>query len=106
MPGVDGIRGRWERDKLTIAEVCAVLGISHRTLYEWRAKRRAPRMHHAAGRQPPRSPFRIPAVAACPLARQAMTTDTSGQTYISFYGKAARFLPEKEAIIPPAEFWT
>jgi excisionase family DNA binding protein len=32
-----------ERDKLTIAEVCADLGISRRTFYEWRAKGRAPR---------------------------------------------------------------
>lgn len=30
-------------DKLTIAEVCADLGISRRTFYEWRAKGRAPR---------------------------------------------------------------
>jgi excisionase family DNA binding protein len=30
-------------DKLTIAEVCADLGISRRTFYEWRAKQRAPR---------------------------------------------------------------
>ena len=31
-----------QRDKLTIAEVCADLGISRRTFYEWRAKHRAP----------------------------------------------------------------
>jgi excisionase family DNA binding protein len=43
MPGVDQIRGSRERDKLTIAEVCADLGISRRTFYEWRAKGRAPR---------------------------------------------------------------
>ena len=43
MPGVDGIPGRRERDKLTIAEVYADLGISRRTFYEWRAKGRAPR---------------------------------------------------------------
>jgi excisionase family DNA binding protein len=30
-------------DKLTIAEVCADLGISRRTFYEWRAKKRAPK---------------------------------------------------------------
>jgi DNA-binding transcriptional regulator YiaG len=42
MPGVDEIRGLRERDKLTIAEVCADLGVSRRTLYEWRAKGRAP----------------------------------------------------------------
>jgi predicted DNA-binding transcriptional regulator AlpA len=29
---------RRERDKLTIAEACADLGISRRTFYEWRAK--------------------------------------------------------------------
>ena len=43
MPGLDDARGRRERDKLTIAEVCADLGISRRTFYEWRAKGRAPR---------------------------------------------------------------
>ena len=43
MPGPDDVRGRRERDKLTIAEVCADLGISRRTFYEWRAKGRAPR---------------------------------------------------------------
>jgi predicted DNA-binding transcriptional regulator AlpA len=32
-----------QRDKLTIAEVCADLGISRRTFYEWRAKNRAPK---------------------------------------------------------------
>jgi excisionase family DNA binding protein len=42
MPGVDQIRSR-ERDKLTVAEVCADLGISRRTFYEWRAKGTAPR---------------------------------------------------------------
>lgn len=30
-------------DKLTIAELCADLGISRRTFYEWRAKGKAPR---------------------------------------------------------------
>ena len=43
MPGADQLRGSRERDKLTIAEVCADLGISRRTFYEWRAKGRAPR---------------------------------------------------------------
>jgi excisionase family DNA binding protein len=43
VPGIDGSRGARERDKLTIAEVCADLGISRRTFYEWRAKGRAPR---------------------------------------------------------------
>jgi excisionase family DNA binding protein len=43
MPGVDKTRGSRERDKLTIAEVCADLGISRRTFYEWRAKNRAPK---------------------------------------------------------------
>jgi len=42
MPGVNDIRGRRERDKLTIAEVCADLGISRRTFYEWRVKGKAP----------------------------------------------------------------
>ena len=31
------------RDTLTVAEICADLGISRRTFAEWRAKRRAPR---------------------------------------------------------------
>jgi excisionase family DNA binding protein len=43
MPGVDEVRSSRDRDKLTIAEVCADLGISRRTFYEWRAKGRAPR---------------------------------------------------------------
>jgi predicted DNA-binding transcriptional regulator AlpA len=43
MSGLDDVRGRRERDKLTIAEVCADLGISRRTYYEWRAKGREPR---------------------------------------------------------------
>jgi predicted DNA-binding transcriptional regulator AlpA len=43
MPGLDDVRDRRERDKLTIADVCADLGISRRTFYEWRAKGRAPR---------------------------------------------------------------
>jgi excisionase family DNA binding protein len=43
VPSADQLRGSRERDKLTIAEVCADLGISRRTFYEWRAKGRAPR---------------------------------------------------------------
>jgi excisionase family DNA binding protein len=39
----DHARTARERDKLTIAELCADLGISRRTFYEWRAKGRAPR---------------------------------------------------------------
>jgi excisionase family DNA binding protein len=30
-------------EKLTLAQVCAELGISRSTFYEWRAKRKAPR---------------------------------------------------------------
>jgi predicted DNA-binding transcriptional regulator AlpA len=30
-------------DKLSVADVCADLGISRRTFYEWRAKGRAPK---------------------------------------------------------------
>jgi predicted DNA-binding transcriptional regulator AlpA len=30
-------------DKLTVADICADLGISRRTFYEWRAKGKAPR---------------------------------------------------------------
>ena len=105
MASVDQLRGTRERDKLTIVEVCADLGISRRTVYEWRAKGRAPRVQHAAERQPPRPPVRIPTVAARPLARQAMTTDTRGQTCMFFYGKASRFFSEQKAIILPEEFW-
>jgi len=43
MADPDVVRGARERDKLIIAEVCADLGISRRTFYEWRAKGRAPR---------------------------------------------------------------
>ena len=39
----DLVRGSRERDKLTIAEVCADLGVSRRTFYEWRAKGKAPK---------------------------------------------------------------
>jgi excisionase family DNA binding protein len=42
MLGVEN-RAAQHRDKLTIAEVCADLGISRRTFYEWRAKNRAPK---------------------------------------------------------------
>jgi predicted DNA-binding transcriptional regulator AlpA len=34
---------RAQRDTLTVSEICDDLGISRRTFYEWRAKRRAPR---------------------------------------------------------------
>jgi len=34
----DDTRRTPQRDKLTIAEVCADLGISRSTFYEWRAK--------------------------------------------------------------------
>jgi predicted DNA-binding transcriptional regulator AlpA len=43
MASADQVRAAQERDKLTIAEVCADLGISQRTFYEWRAKGKAPR---------------------------------------------------------------
>jgi len=43
MPGADEVRSLRERDKLTIAEVCADLGISRRTFYEWRMKNKAPK---------------------------------------------------------------
>lgn len=36
-------RSSGSRDKLTLAEVCAELGISRSTFYDWRAKRKAPR---------------------------------------------------------------
>jgi len=43
MPAADQTHRSRERDKLTIAEVCADLGISRRTFYEWRMKNRAPK---------------------------------------------------------------
>jgi predicted DNA-binding transcriptional regulator AlpA len=43
VPSADEVGNRRERDKLTIAEVCADLGISRRTFYEWRAKNKAPK---------------------------------------------------------------
>ena len=43
MPAADQTHRSRERDKLTIVEVCADLGISRRTFYEWRMKNRAPR---------------------------------------------------------------
>jgi excisionase family DNA binding protein len=43
MASADQVRGARERDKLTIAEVCADLGVSRRTFYEWRAKGKAPK---------------------------------------------------------------
>src|SRR5262249_59566863 len=50
MPGADEAGNRRERDKLTIAEVCADLGISRRTFYEWRSEEsaRACAPHHHA----------------------------------------------------------
>jgi excisionase family DNA binding protein len=30
-------------ERLTVAELCAELGVSRSTFYEWRAKKRAPR---------------------------------------------------------------
>jgi excisionase family DNA binding protein len=43
MASADQVRGARKRDKLTIAEVCADLGVSRRTFYEWRAKGKAPK---------------------------------------------------------------
>lgn len=43
MASADQLRGTRDRDKLTIAEVCADLGVSRRTFYEWRAKGKAPK---------------------------------------------------------------
>ena len=43
MPDADQIGNHRARDKLTIVEVCADLGISRRTFYEWRMKGRAPK---------------------------------------------------------------
>jgi predicted DNA-binding transcriptional regulator AlpA len=40
---VDDTRSTKHRDKLTIAEVCADLGVSRRTFYERRAKNKAPK---------------------------------------------------------------
>jgi excisionase family DNA binding protein len=38
-----GRERRRSNDKLTLAEVCAELGISRSTFYDWRVKGRAPR---------------------------------------------------------------
>ena len=43
MPRADEVSSLRERDKLTIAEVCADLGINRRTFNEWRMKARAPK---------------------------------------------------------------
>ena len=43
MASAGQVRGTRERDKLTIAEVCADLDVSRRTFYEWRMKNRAPK---------------------------------------------------------------
>jgi excisionase family DNA binding protein len=43
MISADGARRTQQPDKLTSAEVCADLGVSRRTFYEWRAKNRAPK---------------------------------------------------------------
>jgi predicted DNA-binding transcriptional regulator AlpA len=43
MPGGDEVPSPLDRDKLTITEVCADLGISRRTFYEWRMKNTAPK---------------------------------------------------------------
>lgn len=42
-PEPTGPGRRPSRDKLTVAEFCADLGISRRTFHEWRAKGRAPK---------------------------------------------------------------
>jgi hypothetical protein len=104
MPGVDEVHSRRERDKLTIAKVCADLGIIRRAFYESRTKGRTPRVHHAAERQPARPPARAPAVADRPLARRARTTETRGQYCIFVYDKTGRFCPEQKAVILPEEF--
>jgi excisionase family DNA binding protein len=44
MASADQVRGAREQDKLTIAEVCADLGVSRRTFYEWRVK--GAQVHH------------------------------------------------------------
>ncbi len=81
------------------------LDISRRTLYEWRVKDRAPRVHHVSVRRPACPPLRISALAVCPFTRQAMTTDTRGQICMSFYGKAGRFPSGTEGDYPAEEFW-
>jgi len=40
-----------------------------------------------------------------PLARQAMTTETRGQTCMFVYGNDNQYFSEQKAIILPAEFW-
>ena len=63
MASADQFRGARERDKLTIAEVCADLGVSRRTFYEWRAKGQGAPVHNPAQRQPAHPEVRIPALA-------------------------------------------
>ena len=63
MAGPDVVRGPRERDKLTIAEVCADLGISRRTFYEWAGEGYGGAVHLAAERDPAR-----PAVGVSPMA--------------------------------------
>jgi hypothetical protein len=40
-----------------------------------------------------------------PLARQAMTTETRGQTCTFVYGNDGKFFSEQKAVLLPAEFW-
>lgn len=80
MPSADQTRSSRERDKLTIAEVCADLGISRRTFYEWRAgEGPGPQMHHAAEWQPAHPPVRIPALAG--RIRGSCLMSDGGTTY-------------------------
>ena len=63
MPGADEVGGRREPDKLTIAEVCADLGISRRTFYEWRDEEPGAQVHHVAEWQSAHPQGRVPAGA-------------------------------------------
>lgn len=105
MPGADEVRSRGEWDKLTIAGGCADLRVSQRTCYECRAKGRALRVRHATGRQPPRPPMRVPAVAPRPLVRQAMAAGIYDQACMFIYGKASGFFSGRKAIILRGVLW-
>jgi hypothetical protein len=62
MPGADEVGNHRERDKLTIAQVCADLSISRRTSYEWRQGRGA-QVHYVAEWHPAYPQIRVPALA-------------------------------------------
>jgi hypothetical protein len=63
MASADQVRSTRERDKLTIAEVCADLGISRRTFLRMAGERPGAQVYHAAEWQPAYPAIRISALA-------------------------------------------